>query len=598
LKINEGDGMNRKIIAGLAVALFLLSVPGVNAEGHGSSAEKVSVIIGFKDGCHRDPGMPFGADDIYHEFPGLNAVAVSIPQNAVDSLKNNPKVAYVEYDGTATASGEVVPWGVDRIDADVAWGESTGASVKVAVVDTGIDRDHPDLEENILGGTNYVRARGRVDPNRWDDDNGHGTHCAGIIAAVDNEEGVVGVANACGLYGVKVLNSRGSGSISDIVSGIQWAAGQNVDVISMSLSTSGDYQSLHDACDAAEDAGIVVVAAAGNQGDGQASTTEIRYPAAYDSVIAVASIDDSDAVAYSSNSGPHVELAAPGVSVYSTYMDGGYATMSGTSMACPHVAGTAALVIALNPTWTGAQVRQQLIDTAEDLGDVGKDNSFGNGLVDAGAAVGPGEDDENPPVISNVAVSGVSASGATVTWTTDEPSDSLVNYGTSEELGSPAQDAAMVTSHSVTLSGLSEETKYYFEVASTDAWDNTETDDNGGVCYTFTTTAASSNAMHVFSIDMRHTTAGRNIKVYTDVKVVDTSGNGVEGAMVYLDMALPGSGTSSMSGLTGGDGMVTFMYGPTRDRGTFTSTVADVVKDGWTYDDDANAETSEVLTIN
>jgi subtilisin family serine protease len=275
-----------------------------------------------------------------------------------------------------------MPWGVDQIDADLAWGVSTGIDIKVAILDTGIDQDHPDLVANIKGGWNFVVIRGTIDPNKWDDDNGHGTHVAGIVAAVDNEIGVIGVAPGASLYGVKVLNKQGMGYVSDVILGIEWAITNGMDVINMSLGSSSDVQSLHDACDTAYATGIVLVAAAGNSGDTNPDN-DVLYPARYSSVVAVAATDKTNTRASWSSDGPEVELAAPGVSIYSTYKGGGFATLSGTSMACPHVSGTVALILEDNPTLTPDAVRATLRTTADDLTPTGVDNFTGYGLVDA-----------------------------------------------------------------------------------------------------------------------------------------------------------------------------------------------------------------------
>ncbi|MFC2091688.1 S8 family serine peptidase, partial [Elusimicrobiota bacterium] len=137
---------------------------------------------------------------------------------------------------------ETLPWGIDRIDADTAQSICTGLGIKVAVLDTGIDLDHPDLAANIKGDVNVISSR-----KSGDDDNGHGTHCAGIIAAIDNEIGVIGVAPQADLYSVKVLDRKGSGYLSDLVEGLDWCIANNIQVISMSLSSPGDNQTFHDA---------------------------------------------------------------------------------------------------------------------------------------------------------------------------------------------------------------------------------------------------------------------------------------------------------------------------------------------------------------
>ncbi|MHC4310790.1 MAG: S8 family peptidase, partial [Planctomycetota bacterium] len=196
----------------------------------------------------------------------------------------------------------------------------------MAVLDTGIDYKHPDLDDNCYGGVNVINPR-----KDYRDDNGHGTHVAGIIAAEDNDIGVVGVAPEAYLYGVKALDRNGSGWLSDIIAGLEWCVNNRMDIVNMSLGADSDIQAFHDACDAAS-ATVILVAAAGNDGGA------VDYPAAYGSVIAVSATDSSDGLASFSNYGNEIEIAAPGVNILSTYKGGGYETHSGTSMAAPHVA--------------------------------------------------------------------------------------------------------------------------------------------------------------------------------------------------------------------------------------------------------------------
>lgn len=265
---------------------------------------------------------------------------------------------------------ETLPWGVDRIDAELAWVNSTGLGVKTAIVDTGIDADHPDLVDNVAGGVNIINPR-----KHYDDDNGHGSHVAGIVAAVDNAIGVIGVSPQASLYGVKVLDRNGMGWLSDVVAGLEWCINNGMDVVNMSLGTSSDSQTLHDAVTAVYNAGIVQVAATGNDGG------SVSYPAAYAQTIAVSATDALDNVTSWSNSGPEVDLAAPGVDINSTYKGGAYKVLSGTSMAAPHVAGTAALVLENQPAYTPGQVLGVLTSTADDLGFSAIQQ--GAGLVDA-----------------------------------------------------------------------------------------------------------------------------------------------------------------------------------------------------------------------
>jgi len=372
----------------LTIALVALSA-GI---AWAAPPETVRVLIGFK-------GLPDAAlvhahgGRINHIFSLIPVISAEIPLAARDALARNPNVAYVEDDGVAHALGEVEPvvadaatdtqtiqWNITKIGADQVWGTTAGAGVNVAILDTGIDVDHPDLK--VMGGINFITPGAS-----YDDDNGHGTHCAGIVAALNNTIGVVGVAPAANLYAVKVLDASGSGSYTAIAQGIEWAVNNGMDVISMSLGGSQTSTTLQQACDAAYANGVLLVAAAGNEGKKNTKLDNVSYPAKYDSVIAVAATDINDVRATFSSTGPAVEVAAPGVSIYSTYFGGGYATMSGTSMACPHVSGLAALVLAAHPSWTNVQVREAIDMTCVDLGEVGRDWLYGYGRIWAPGAV-------------------------------------------------------------------------------------------------------------------------------------------------------------------------------------------------------------------
>jgi len=249
----------------------------------------------------------------------------------------------------------------------------------VAVFDTGIDKDHPDLV--VAGGVNYIVNKGKIDPNAWDDDNGHGTHCAGIIAAQHNGKGIKGIAPSVKLYAVKVMNKLGNGWYSDFIKGLDWAKHNGIKVVSMSFGGSGYDGAFDAACSGAMVTGIILIAAAGNTG-----TNSVLYPAKFGSVMAISSVDSSSKIAATSAYGPEIDLAAPGVSIYSTYNNGGYATMSGTSMACPHVAGTAAQILGEHGSLSVDNLIGVLIAQGEDLGTLGRDDFYGHGLVDAQAA--------------------------------------------------------------------------------------------------------------------------------------------------------------------------------------------------------------------
>ena len=284
---------------------------------------------------------------------------------------------------------QTTPLGILKIKADQVWSKTTGSGINVAVIDTGIQADHPDLQANIKGGVNFVPTA-----RSWNDDNGHGTHVAGTIAALNNAIGVVGAAPNVNLYAVKVLDRTGRGLWSYVVNGINWAvsthsdadSSNDINVITMSLGGSSAPVELENAVNNAYNAGIVIVAAAGNEGDGNIQTTEISYPAAYSNVIAVGAIDSNENAPYWSNTGSYVDFVAPGVSIYSTYKRSTYATMSGTSMATPHVTATVALLLSVYPNLGPSGVYTKLKQTAKDLGSNGFDNQYGWGLIDALAA--------------------------------------------------------------------------------------------------------------------------------------------------------------------------------------------------------------------
>lgn len=311
-----------------------------------------------------------------------------IPEKDIFKLKSDSRVVRVEKDAIAMIQARVsaqavdtLPWGIDKIDAELVWPlGNQGDPIRVGVIDTGISSSHPDLIANIKGGINTINSR-----RGWNDDNGHGSHVAGIIAALKNGSGVVGAAPSSDLYAIKVLNSSGSGYVSDIIEGIDWAIMKNLQIINMSLGTTANLASFHDAVTRANNAGIIQVAAAGNDGAG------VIYPAAYPEVIAVTASDQSDNIASWSSRGPEVDFVAPGVNIFSTYSGKRYATLSGTSMAAPHVVGSLALVLNSpigtfdengNGKWDFSEAVAKLKVGAVDLGTVGFDNLYGWGRID------------------------------------------------------------------------------------------------------------------------------------------------------------------------------------------------------------------------
>lgn len=367
--------------------------------------DSVSDVDATSDSFSKTEGL--GVQDVYkHALRGFSA---TIPDAKLKKIKDDPRVAFVSEDREVNTVGrpqvsartispfkqiQAVPTGVARINASA--NTNKGAGVVVAVIDTGIDLTHPDLAGNILGpGKSCIKG------TTAKDDNGHGTHVAGTIAAIDNSIGVVGVAPQAKLIPVKVLNRNGSGTWSSVICGIDWvtlnAAALGIKVANMSLggggisddncgNTNGD--ALHKAICRSRDAGVTYVVAAGN--NGQDSSTFV--PAAYDdAVITVSALADSnglsggagpatpygldDTFATFSNFGSVVDIGAPGVSILSTWKGGSYSTISGTSMASPHVAGAAALYISSHPGTLWSSVRDALIAAGEVLGTLHTDPS-------------------------------------------------------------------------------------------------------------------------------------------------------------------------------------------------------------------------------
>lgn len=343
-----------------------------------------------------------GLGNIYSH--ALKGFAASIPDAKLKDIKNDPRVQYVtedrtvsierkpSVDRTVTIKAQVTPTGINRVDAEqTATHTNKGTGVNVAIIDTGIDLTHPDLQANIVGGKNCAGGK-----NGYNDGNGHGTHVAGTVAALNNGIGVVGVAPEAKLWAVRVLNNAGSGTWSSVICGVDFvtskapANGGPIKVANMSLGGSGTSDNncgninndpMHKAICRSRDAGVTYVVAAGNS----AADSSTQVPAAYDdAVITVSALADSDgksgglgsATPYGpddtfatfSNFGGVVDLGAPGVNILSTWKGGSYNTISGTSMASPHVAGAAALYIKTHPSALWAEVRDALKALGESVG--------------------------------------------------------------------------------------------------------------------------------------------------------------------------------------------------------------------------------------
>lgn len=320
-------------------------------------------------------------------LPLANACLCEIDgdESSLKTLAEDPEVEFIEDDYVGQIQvvptlslyvqkyGQNIPWGVKRIEAPSVWRDVRGDGIRVGIIDTGIDLSHPDLKDNIK------EAGGVLDCKNIIDDNGHGSHVAGTIAALDNNIGVVGVAPRVSLYPVKAFDRSGRGNISDVVDALNWCVEKKVQVVNMSFGFTKNSMALERAIREAYRHNIVLVAAAGNSG----GDDSVMYPAKYPEVIAVAASNSDDKAAWFSSGGPEVDVIAPGSGIPSTYKDGGYKSMSGTSMASPHVTAACALILA-KASMSPAKVREVLINNAKDLG-LPK-NKQGAGLVNVSKA--------------------------------------------------------------------------------------------------------------------------------------------------------------------------------------------------------------------
>ncbi|RKD25502.1 hypothetical protein BEP19_00720 [Ammoniphilus oxalaticus] len=304
-----------------------------------------------------------GRDDVEFAEPNFLLLPNDFPTGL---LPNDP--LYTRYQ-----------WNLPMINMEKAWDISRGSEeVIIAVIDTGIDLKHQDFQGQLVKGYNVLT--GQNDPM---DDNGHGSHVAGIIAAsTNNNLGIAGVSWNNKIMPIKAIGSEGTGTSFDIARGIRWAADHGAKVINMSVGNYHPSGILLDSIRYAHSKGIVLVAASGNDNSNQPS-----YPAAYPEVISVAAVDQQARRAEFSNYGGTVEIAAPGVDIPSAYLYNEYAALSGTSMACPHVAGLAGLILSVEPRLKNEQVRKIIQQSAQKVTGAGRDDEYGYGLIDVSKAL-------------------------------------------------------------------------------------------------------------------------------------------------------------------------------------------------------------------
>jgi subtilisin family serine protease len=512
--------------------------------------------------------------EISAKFDIIPAMAARVPASSIDGLSRNPRIRVIEPDGLFYASDAELDnaWGVKRIGSGtVHAGGITGAGVSVAICDSGIDYTHSDLNDNYVGGYDFVNNDD--DPM---DDEGHGTHVAGSVAAEDNGSGVVGVAPGASLYGLKVLDSSGSGNYSWVISALQWCASNDIDVANFSLSSNGDPGSaVENAFIAAYNAGVISFAASGNDGRRNGRGDTCDFPARYPIVIAVASTTSSDSRSSFSSTGPDVELAAPGSSIVSTYLGGGYASASGTSMASPHAAGLAALVIQAGLT-SPDDIRAQMQSTAIDLGDTGRDDKYGFGLIDAVAAtsnIGP-QNDAPVAVIGNPADGTTFSTGASVSFS-GSGSDTEDGDVTASLVWTSSIDGQIGTGASFNANLT--DGNHTIIATATDSKGKT-----GSTSIGVTVGNPPSNEMTVESITYS-TYGGKGRNLRTTVTVVDSSGSPVADASVSVNLTNDAGGSWTGSGTTNADGKLSLGL-RNAPSATYTTTVTSVTKSGLTWD--------------
>ncbi|PRO64268.1 peptidase S8 [Alkalicoccus urumqiensis] len=371
-----------KKTAALSFFAVAVMIPGIAAA---DSGEENEYLIQFDGPSEKGLLQAFGVegDDILHEYNELPVYLVELNDGQAEDLENHPHVVSLEENAEVQALNQEEPYGIGQIQSDEAYELGVdGAGMNVAVLDTGIDASHEDLEGNVVDGYSVFTDSENSDP--YMDGNGHGTHVAGTVAAVDNDLGVIGAAPEADLFAVKVLDNDGSGSLAGIAEGLEWSVQNDIDIINMSLGGSTGSSILEEFTDLAYDEGALVVAAAGNSGSGYGFFNTVGYPARYDSAMAVAAVDENNQRASFSSTGAEVEIAAPGVGVVSTVPGNDYAALDGTSMASPHVAGAAAQVWQAKPELTNEELRALLNETAETL-----DSTYytGNGLIQVQDAI-------------------------------------------------------------------------------------------------------------------------------------------------------------------------------------------------------------------
>lgn len=362
-----------------------------------------------------ETGLP--VNDSYKLLP---AVSVSLTNNELDEIKSKYNINSIEENQTFSLDARKFSILSEPVNLEYDYynykmlntgGQSlkdgvSGKGVKVAIIDSGVEA-HREL--TIAGGASFVDYT-----TSYNDDQGHGTHVAGIVAAKHNSYATVGIAPDVELYAVKVMDSTGEGQLTDIIEGVEWAILNDMDIINLSLGTDGNSKTFENIINIAYENGILVVAASGNDSTRMENGYEapVLYPAAYDNVIAVSAIDSNKNISNFASVGPEIDVTAPGVNIVSTYTGGRFAQANGTSQAAPHITGLLALLKEQYPNLTASEIRTKLERKAEDLGTSGFDNLYGHGLPKYST-----KDISPPAEVTVLLASEIVSEGFTLSWT-------------------------------------------------------------------------------------------------------------------------------------------------------------------------------------
>lgn len=500
----------------------------------------------------------------------LKGFAATIPAAALDGIRQNPNVDYIEADGIVTIVGDQTSppsWGIDRIDErdlplDLNYHyDNTAANVHAYIIDTGIWPNHVEYTGRVTSGYDFIDNDG--DSN---DCHGHGTHVSGTVGGT-----TTGVAKQVQLVGVRVLNCQGSGSTSQVIAGINWVAANAIKPAVANMSLGGGFsQSLNDAVTGAVNSGVTFAIAAGNS-----NANACNYsPASAPSAITVGASTSADARSSFSNYGSCLDIFAPGSAITSSVMSGGYESWSGTSMATPHVAGAAALLLSANPGWTPAQVASAMFANATPNKITGAGTGSPNLLL---YTQGSGSPPANTPPTAAYTFSctdlGCSFNG---TGSTD-PGGSISTW--QWNFGDGTTGSGSTTNHTYAAGGT-----YTVVLTVTD---------NGGLQDTeskpVTVTAPAAVVMHVSDLDRSTTASRNNWSATVTVTIRDANGATVSGALVSGAWSSGASGTGSCTTGTNGTCQIS-KGGIKKSAPSATFSVTTVTRSGSSYDAAANGD--------